>query len=121
VQSLLEAGTSTTADTVEWAMSLLLNHPLAMGKVVAEIQARVGSESLLTVDGLARLPYLDCVINETLRLYPPTPLLLPHEASQDCTVGDLSIPRGSMVLINSFPMHRDPEKWAQPDEFIPER
>ncbi|TVU30227.1 hypothetical protein EJB05_21837 [Eragrostis curvula] len=54
--SLLEAGTSTTADTIEWAMSLLLNHDDAMRRVVAEIQACVSSQTLLTASDLARLP-----------------------------------------------------------------
>ncbi|GJN25138.1 hypothetical protein PR202_gb12929 [Eleusine coracana subsp. coracana] len=119
--SLLEAGTSTTTDTIEWAMSLLLNHPLAMRKVVGEIQECVGSRLLLTANDLTHLPYLNCVIYETLRLYPPTPLLLPHEASKDCEVGTYIVPRGSMLLINSFPIHRDPQVWNRPNDFLPER
>ena len=64
------AGTETTATTMEWVMSLLLNHPKVLQKVKAEIDSQVGCERLINDLDLAKLPYLYCVINETLRLYP---------------------------------------------------
>uniref|UniRef100_A0A2N9IZQ5 Cytochrome P450 n=1 Tax=Fagus sylvatica TaxID=28930 RepID=A0A2N9IZQ5_FAGSY len=61
-------GIDTTATTMEWTMSLLLNHPEILQKIKAEIDSQVGHERLINDLDLAKLPYLRCVINETLRL-----------------------------------------------------
>ena len=103
------AGTETTATTMEWVMSLLLNHPEVLQKVKAEIDRQVGCERLINDLDLAKLPYLHCVINETLRLYPTAPLLLPHCSSADCIVGGFHIPQGTILLVNAWSMHRDPK------------
>lgn len=115
------AGTETTATTMEWVMSLLLNHPEVLQKVKAEIDSQVGCERLINDSDLAKLPYLRCVINETFRLYPTVPLLLPHCSSADCTVGGFHIPRGTIMLVNAWSMHRDPKLWEEPTKFKPER
>lgn len=115
------AGTETSAATLQWAMSLLLTHTGKLDKLRQEIDDRVGHDRLLNDSDLASLPYLHCIVNETLRLHPPVPLLLPHSSSQDCTVGGYSIAKGTMLLVNAWGMHRDPNLWDEPDEFKPER
>ena len=120
-QTMLVGGTDTTTTTLEWAMSLLLNHPEVLKKVKAEIDSQVGCGRLLNDSDFAKLPYLRCVINETLRLYPPQPLLLPHFSSEDCIVGGFHIPRGTILLVNAWFMHRDPNLWEEPTKFKPER
>uniref|UniRef100_A0A6N2LWW2 F-box/LRR-repeat protein 15-like leucin rich repeat domain-containing protein n=1 Tax=Salix viminalis TaxID=40686 RepID=A0A6N2LWW2_SALVM len=115
------AGTETTANTLEWAMALLLNHPKVMLKVKAEIDEHVGHGRLLNDSDTVKLPYLGRVITETLRLYPPAPLLLPHLSSEACTAGGFDIPQGTMPVVNAWTMHRDPKLWEEPDEFKPER
>nr|XP_010906667.1 isoflavone 2'-hydroxylase [Elaeis guineensis] len=118
---LLAAGTGTTSETTEWAMSLLLNNPGALKKMRDEMDAQVGNERLLEESDLSNLPYLQCVITETLRMYPTAPLLLPHESSQECSVGGFHIPRGMMLLVNAYAVHRDPKVWEEPTKFMPER
>ncbi|XP_042478332.1 cytochrome P450 81Q32-like [Macadamia integrifolia] len=118
---LLAAGTSTTAETMEWAMSLLLNHPEVLKKAQTEIDIHVGQNRLLDESDLANLPYLHCIINETLRMYPTGPLLEPHESSEECIVQGFTIPRGTMLLVNMWAIQNDPKLWVEPTKFKPER
>ncbi|OAY33700.1 cytochrome P450 81Q32 [Manihot esculenta] len=119
--SLIFAGTDTSATTLEWAMSNLLNNPQILMKARDEIDTEVGSECLLDEPHLSKLPYLQNIFHETLRLYPATPLLAPHEASDDCIIGGYDVPRGTIVLVNAWAMHRDPTLWDDPLSFKPER
>uniref|UniRef100_A0ACD5VUZ5 Uncharacterized protein n=1 Tax=Avena sativa TaxID=4498 RepID=A0ACD5VUZ5_AVESA len=119
--NLFTAGTGTSSITVEWAMSLLLNHPAVLKKAQAEIEASVGTSRLVTAEDVPHLAYLRCIINETLRLYPPVPLLLPHQSTADCKVGGYHIPKDTMMMVNAYAVHRDPTMWENPNEFRPER
>ncbi|OQU90944.1 hypothetical protein SORBI_3001G082500, partial [Sorghum bicolor] len=83
--SMFAGGSETTATTAEWAMSLLLSHPDVLKKAQAEIDASVGHSRLLGADDVPRLGYLQCIVTETLRLYPVVPTLVPHESTADCT------------------------------------
>uniref|UniRef100_A0ACD5TR41 Uncharacterized protein n=1 Tax=Avena sativa TaxID=4498 RepID=A0ACD5TR41_AVESA len=121
IVNLFMAGTGTTSVTVEWAMSLLLNHPVVLEKARAEIEALVGTSRLVTADDVHRLTYLRCIISETLRLYPAAPLLLPHQSSVDSKVGGYHVPKETMLLVNAYAIHRDPIMWENPNEFRPER
>ncbi|KAJ8541156.1 hypothetical protein K7X08_001972 [Anisodus acutangulus] len=118
---LFIAGTETTSMTIQWAMGLLLAHPEAFHKLRAEIDSKVGYERLLNESDLTNLPYLQCVINETLRLYPPVPFLLPHYSLEDCTVGGYDIPKHTILMVNAWAIHRDPKLWDEPEKFKPER
>lgn len=118
---VISAGTDTSSVTLEWAMSLLLNHPEALEKARAEIDRHVEPGHLLDDSDLAKLPYLRSVVNETLRLYPTAPLLLPHLSSEDCSVGGFDIPRGTTVMVNVWALHRDPRVWEEATKFKPER
>ncbi|CAM0943204.1 unnamed protein product [Alopecurus aequalis] len=119
--NLFAAGTDTTSMTTEWAMSLLLKHPAVLKKARAEIDAYVGTSRLVSADDVRSLAYLHCIINETLRLYPVSPLLLPHQSSADCVVCGYNVPGDTMLIVNAYAIHRDPAVWEDPLEFRPER
>ncbi|XP_042507198.1 cytochrome P450 81Q32-like [Macadamia integrifolia] len=121
ILTLLSAGTDTSAGTMEWALSLLLNNPKALKKAQAEIDAKVGQGRLLDESDLANLPYLLCIINETLRMYPAAPLLVPHESSKECIVEGFTVPRDTMLLVNMWAIQNDPKSWVEPTKFWPER
>ncbi|KAJ8747396.1 hypothetical protein K2173_011786 [Erythroxylum novogranatense] len=121
IMVMLIAGSEISAVTMDWAMTLLLNNPHAMQKTVADIEAVVGLRRLVDETTLPSLNYLQNVINETFRLYPAAPLLLPHESSEDCNVGEFHVPKGTMLLVNAWKIHRDPKYWFEPEKFMPER
>ncbi|CAI9784934.1 unnamed protein product [Fraxinus pennsylvanica] len=118
---LLTAGTDTSSGTMEWALSLLLNNPQVLKKAQKEIDSHVGHERLIDESDIANLPYLRCIINETLRMYPPGPLLIPHESSEDSVIGGYRIPGATMLLVNVWGIHNDPKIWEDSRKFKPER
>uniref|UniRef100_A0A7N0UY27 Cytochrome P450 n=1 Tax=Kalanchoe fedtschenkoi TaxID=63787 RepID=A0A7N0UY27_KALFE len=118
---LINAGSDTSAITIEWAMSLLLNNPDKLKKARSELEAVIGWHRLVEESDLPNLPYIQCIVNETLRIYPSTPLLLPHQASSDCVIQGYGVKRGTMLLVNAYGLQRDPGVWDEPMRFIPER
>ncbi|XP_061341095.1 cytochrome P450 81E8-like [Gastrolobium bilobum] len=121
VMVLIVAGTETSASTLEWAMSNLLNHPEVLEKARIELDNQVGQDRLMEESDVTKLPYLQNIISETLRLYPVAPLLVPHFSSDDCTVGGYDVPRKTMLMVNAWAIHRDPQQWDDPTSFKPER
>ncbi|KAG6409250.1 hypothetical protein SASPL_132285 [Salvia splendens] len=118
---MLAAGTDTSALTMEWAMSNLLTQPHVLQKLQQEIDENIGHDGLINDADLPKLPYLRCVVNETLRLHPVAPLLIPHLSSEECRVGGYDIPRGTILLVNAWAVHRGPGHWDEPEKFYPER
>lgn len=120
-QALVVAGTETSEVTLEWAMSNLLNNPEILEKASAEIDDKIGSDRLMDESDIVKLPYLQNIVSETLRLYPAVPLLLPHYSSDECKVAGYDMPGGTLLLTNAWAMHRDPSLWDEPERFKPER
>lgn len=118
---LLAAGTDTSAGTMEWALSAMLNNPEILKKAQTEIDKCVGNDRLLDESDVLNLPYLRCIINETLRMFPAGPLLIPHESSEATTVGGYRVPKGTMLLVNVWAIQNDPKVWDEPRKFKPER
>jgi cytochrome P450 len=121
IATVLFAGTDSTASTIEWAMSLLLNNPDKLAKARAEIDANVGYDHLVDESEVSKLPYIQAIVSETLRLFPIAPMLAAHVSTEDAVVGGFNIPRGTMVLGNAWAVHRDPNVWEEPSSFKPER
>ncbi|XP_057851881.2 cytochrome P450 750A1 isoform X2 [Cryptomeria japonica] len=111
----------TSGSTLEWAMCELLRNPSAMERAQLELDAVVGRNSMVQESDLPHLQYLQSVVKETLRLYPPGPLLLPHQSMKHCTIAGYEIPQNTRVIINAWAIGRDPTAWEEPDFFKPER
>ena len=122
VQDLFIAGTETNSLSVEWTMAELLRQPAVMSKVRAELQEVLGAKQYPDESDISRLPYLRAVLMESMRLHPPSPLMMPHEAmAEGAEVGGFAVPKGATVIINLCAVMRDPATWTQPDAFVPER
>ncbi|KAF7825840.1 cytochrome P450 82C4-like [Senna tora] len=121
VLNLILAGADTTSINMTWMLSLLLTNKHALKRAQEEIDVHVGKQRWAQTSDIRNLTYLQAVAKETLRLYPPGPLLVPHEASQDCTISGYLIPKGTRVFANVWKLHRDPSIWSQPERFEPER
>ncbi|XP_073298413.1 cytochrome P450 81Q32-like [Primulina huaijiensis] len=121
IMNMLLGGTDTSAATIEWAMSLLVNHPHVLEKARKELDSQVGLHRLIDEEDLSNLPYLQNIISETFRLCPTVPLLVPHQSSKDCVVGGYDVPRDTMLFINAWAIHRDSNVWDEPTVFNPDR
>ena len=121
LQALILAATDTTAGTLTWTLSLLLNNREVLNKVIDELDTQVGKEKMAIKTDMTKLEYLQAIIKETLRLYPPAPLNLPHESIENCTIGGYHVPAGTRLLTNLSKLQRDPMLYSDPLEFRPER
>jgi len=102
-------------------MTELMHNPEVMRKVKKELAQVIGVGKAVEEADMARLPYLQVVIKESLRMHPPAPVLLPRRAKTDVEVCGLTIPQGAQVLINEWTIGRSPEVWEDADVFSPER
>ncbi|XP_077444402.1 cytochrome P450 17A2 isoform X5 [Stigmatopora argus] len=89
-------------------------------RVQTELDEEVGDRAVRAADR-ARLPYLDAVISEGMRIRPVSPVLIPHVAMTDSSVGHHAVRRGTRVLVNMWAIHHDPSHWDRPDLFTPGR
>ncbi|KAK4482486.1 hypothetical protein RD792_009645 [Penstemon davidsonii] len=114
------AGTDPTAATITWVMTALIKNPSALEKAQEEIRGLVGKKGRVDEDDIDKLPYLKAVVKETLRFYPPAPLL-PKATTTRCTLNGYEIEPKTLVFVNLWDIGRDPEYWENPNEFLPER
>ncbi|XP_058221831.1 flavonoid 3'-monooxygenase CYP75B137-like [Rhododendron vialii] len=114
-------GTETTSNAIEFAMAEMMNKPEILKKAQQELDMVVGKDSIVEESHINKLPYLNAILKEVLRLHPVLPLMVPHCPSQTCIIGGYTIPKGTRVFINIWAIHRDPLIWENPAEFHPER
>ncbi|KAJ3693833.1 hypothetical protein LUZ60_009313 [Juncus effusus] len=120
MMDLFGAGGETSATTLDWAMSELMSNPSAMVKAQAEVRHVLNGKLTVNDADVNKLPYLQNVIKETLRLHVPVPLL-PRLAHADTHVLGYHIPKGTKVLVNAWALGRDPKYWDNAEIFEPER
>nr|QNN89154.1 cytochrome P450 [Achyranthes bidentata] len=119
--AMILAAADTTAVTLTWALSLLLNNKDVLNKTQHELDTVVGKQRQVQESDLKNLVYLQAVLKETLRLYPAAPLSVPRESITDCTVSGYHIPANTQLFVNLYKIHRDPHVWEDPTRFEPER
>jgi cytochrome P450 len=117
--TLIVAGHETTASALNWTWYLLSGHPEAEAKLHAEIDA---SEEMAvpTLQAMEALPYSGMVIREAMRLYPPVWVVSRRTIEAD-TLGGYTVPPATDVFFSPYFVHRHPDFWSDPEQFIPER
>ncbi len=117
---LLGAGVATTVATLEFVIKLLAAHPEKAENLRAEINEHIkGNE--VTLEAIKQMSYLEMVIKETMRLYPPAPLFMPREIDADIEINGVPLFKGDAPIFSPYVVHRSKEHWEHPEEFIPER
>ncbi|KAG6605760.1 Cytochrome P450 89A2, partial [Cucurbita argyrosperma subsp. sororia] len=125
----LNAGTDTTATTLQWIMANLVKYPEIQHKLYEEIKGVMkesqqhGSkvEEEVKEEDLEKVPYLKAVVLEGLRRHPPGHFVLPHAVKEDTMLENYFIPKNGTVNILAAEMGWDPEVWEDPMAFKPER
>jgi cytochrome P450 len=118
--TLIAAGHETTSMALSWTFYLLSQNPAVYDKLLAEVRDVLGDQHTPTVDDLAKLPYLDSVITESMRVYPPA-WMVNRTAIQDFELGGYHFPAGTRAFISQWVVQRTSEIWGDPENFRPER
>ncbi|ETE60166.1 Cytochrome protein, partial [Ophiophagus hannah] len=119
VADLFGAGTETTANTLCWAILLMMKYPEIQSKVQEEIAKEIGIRQPQS-DLQAKLPYTNAVIHEVQRFADIVPSNLPHAATMDVTFKGFFIPRGMYIIPLLTSVLHDESQWEKPHEFYPE-
>ncbi|KAJ4719248.1 cinnamate-4-hydroxylase [Melia azedarach] len=121
VENINVAAIETTLWSIEWGIAELVNHPEIQKKLRDELDTVLGPGVQITEPDTFKLPYLQAVIKETLRLRMAIPLLVPHMNLHDAKLGGFDIPAESKILVNAWWLANNPAHWKNPEEFRPER
>ncbi|XP_067037448.1 cytochrome P450 3A8-like [Acropora muricata] len=117
----LLAGYETSSTTLGFVSYHLALDTQVQDKLRDEIDRLwPGDEETPSYDVLHKMDYLDMVINEALRMYPPG-FVLQRDCNEGCTVKGVNIPKGMPIMIPVYAIHHDPKIWPEPEKFNPER
>nr|XP_043884784.1 cytochrome P450 3A56-like [Solea senegalensis] len=110
----------TVSSSLTFLSYNLARNPHVMKKLQEEIDSTFPNKAPVEYQALMQMEYLDSVINESLRLYPIV-LRVERVAKASVEINGLEIPKGMVITIPAYTLHRDPDSWPEPEEFIPER
>ncbi|NWI92707.1 CP3AT protein, partial [Pitta sordida] len=114
------AGYETTSSTLSYVAYNLATHPDVQQRLLDEVEAHLPNKAAPTYSAITQMEYLDMVVNECIRLYPAGGRI-ERVCKKTVELNGVTIPKGTVVMIPAFMLHRDPEYWPEPEEFRPER
>jgi cytochrome P450 len=118
--TMLIAGQDTTSTSLAWTVHHLCQNPAVLARMRAEMDAVLGDDLVpQSVEQAQRLTYTGAVVSESMRLTPVVPILY-LETNEDTVIGDVSVPKGTPVLVLTRPSMREGQ-FADPTAFRPER
>lgn len=107
---------------IEWILARMVLHPDVQSRVHDELDKVVGKSRAVAESDITAMVYLQAVVKEVLRLHPPGPLLSwARLAISHTTIDGYHVPVGTTAMVNMWAISRDPDLWADPLEFMPER
>ncbi|GIX66982.1 cytochrome P450 4V2 [Caerostris extrusa] len=122
VDTFISTGHDSISVTVKWALYLIGLYPEVQEKIHQELDSVLGADSKgpLSVADLNELKYLDCVLKESNRLYPPA-AAFGRKISEEISICGYTIPKRTTVIVAPFFVHRDEDVFPDPEKFDPER
>ncbi|ONI91662.1 cytochrome P450 [Actinosynnema sp. ALI-1.44] len=114
------AGYHTSGVAVSWALHLLAGHPEIAGRLRDEVDGVLGDRPAPSYDDLKALDYLDRVVKESMRRYPPGPYAA-RELAQDTEIGGYRVQAGTTLMYPIWAIHLNPAQWPDPERFDPDR
>ena len=117
--TLFVAGHETTALALFFALHLIGEHPEVGDKAQMEIDEAIGSR-LPSVDDLPELRYIEAIINEAMRIFPPV-WIIGREVTEPFEIGGVKLNPGNQILCSQWVVHKDARWWKDPGAFRPER
>lgn len=118
--TLFVAGHETTSNALSWTWYLLSQNPQQEQTLHEELD-RVLQGKPVEFQDLIRLPYLQQVLKESMRLYPPAWTLNARCPMEDIDVDGYKIPKGAYIFVSPYALHRESRNFSQPETFSPER
>jgi cytochrome P450 len=119
VMTLFVGGYETSSNALSFTLALLAAHEDIAKRHREELDSVLGGRAP-GIDDLAQLPLNRAVLEESMRLYPPS-WMITREALADDVLDGVPIPRGSQLLISAYGTHHDPKVWPDPEKFDPDR
>ena len=119
IMTFIAAGHETTANALTWTFYLLSEHPEVREKLLNEMHTILNGRTP-TIEDMANMPYLDWVLSESMRLYPPA-WIQGRSATEAFELDGVQFPAGTLFLLSQWVTHRMPSIWGDPEAFRPER
>ncbi|EQC35722.1 hypothetical protein SDRG_07000 [Saprolegnia diclina VS20] len=110
------AGRESVGSSILWALYCVAKHPHVEAALVTEL-----GDIIISYESIGACGYLDAVVRETLRLFPPVPIELKCAVADDVLPDGTFVPQGAMLEYSAYVMGRDPSRWVDADQFRPER
>ncbi|XP_013390825.1 cytochrome P450 2H1 [Lingula anatina] len=121
IVDLYLAGTDTTATTLRWSLVHMVNHPDVQKRVQQEIDQVIGQGRVAKMEDKARMPFTEATILEVFRLSTVVPMGAPHATSETTNLAGYTIPKGTIIMGDLYPVLHDKNNFEDPYKLKPER
>uniref|UniRef100_A0AAY4DJ54 Uncharacterized protein n=1 Tax=Denticeps clupeoides TaxID=299321 RepID=A0AAY4DJ54_9TELE len=119
VGDIFGAGVETTTTVLKWSIVYLVHYPEVGTSSCTDMEMSGTWRCDSNLSDRGNLPYLAATIREVLRIRPVSPLLIPHVAVADTSIGEYAVKKGARVIVNLWSLHHDQREWKNPDLFDP--